>query len=46
MLKRSGSIDTQVDLKDREFLKMYGTHLDDGRSDIRVEEAVKKDYTK
>lgn len=32
----SDSIDTQVDLNDREFLKMYGTHLDDGKSGVRA----------
>ena len=32
----SGSISTQVDLKDREFLKRYGTHLADGKSGVRA----------
>ena len=32
----SGSIDVEVDLNDREFLKMYGTHLDDRKSGVRA----------
>ena len=32
----SDSIDVEVDLNDREFLKMYGTHLDDGKSGVRA----------
>ncbi|MFH0861116.1 MAG: hypothetical protein V1921_07935 [Candidatus Altiarchaeota archaeon] len=35
-----GKLDTHVDLKNREFLKMYGTHLDDGKSDIRAASAL------
>lgn len=38
----SGSIDTEADLNDRAFLKMYGTHLDDGKSGVRAAQALIK----
>ena len=38
----SGSTDTQVDLTDREFLKMHGTHLDDGKSGVRAADILRK----
>jgi hypothetical protein len=37
----SGSIDMEADLNDRAFLKMYGTHLDDGKSGVRAANALR-----